>query len=477
MGILPDYLFQGEGFGGPGGPQGLLDQIPDWLKRLQGGQQPPDASSAYAQAPMPQQVPMPRPSPFANQQPQQQPPMQGMPQRTPFGEAPKVDGLGNRLYEAVGGFFGNEGLIGGAANAIKTLATGEVTNPYALAKRQMIEEYQGLQRDFRLTEPQARAVMMNPQLKKEYSKAAVTPQTTVGPDGSFVQTGPFGKLHVAGSFPVSDRADVVNPDGSRSPGFAIRPSLSNPSGSLAQPAMGLPGGQLRQPGQRSPGVGSPTGGLAANDPTLSVSQRQILTEQSPAQKEEQVKTAGTFADAYKSARDKGAAATKQLSTLQRMSQLSDKAYEGAAAPVFQTVRSIMASFGIPAGSVPAGEEFTSLANKLVLDANNGTLGAGVSNTDVAFISAINPSLSHTAAGRKEIITTMTAIAKRDQQVAKMAEEWRMSRGTMAGFENAIAQWAQENPLFKGRENTATFADRMGTPAASGLPEGWTVKVK
>jgi len=37
---------------------------------------------------------------------------------------------------------------------------------------------------------------------------------------------------------------------------------------------------------------------------------------------------------------------------------------------------------------------------------------------------MNPAMSHTVAGRKEIITTATTVAKREQEIARMASAWR-----------------------------------------------------
>lgn len=183
-------------------------------------------------------------------------------------------------------------------------------------------------------------------------------------------------------------------------------------------------------------------------------------------KQEATATGTILADQFKTITNAGISATKKLGTLQRMSQLNEQAYEGAAAPAVQHIRSALATFGLDAGKVPAGEEFTALANKMTMDGLNGSLGTGVSNADTAIIANMNPNLSHTAAGRKEIIQTATLLAKRDQTVAKMASEYRAKNGgSLAGFDSVLADFAEKNPLFAGRENKIAAPTGGPDPAA------------
>lgn len=201
-------ILDGLSWGGDGQP-GLLDSLPPWLREAFGG--PPQQQAPQAGPGMQPPVPMPQPRPFAQQGAPQQPPQMppgGLPPRTPFGEAPKVDGMGNRMYEALGGFLGNEGLIGGGAAAIKTLATGEVTNPYALQKRQQLETYAALQRDFGMTEPQARMAMQNPKVME-----ALIPM--IAPKFEFKEKGPYygafdparGDFNIHGAAPEYQKLD------------------------------------------------------------------------------------------------------------------------------------------------------------------------------------------------------------------------------------------------------------------------------
>lgn len=244
-------ILDGLSWGGDGQP-GLLDSLPPWLRdKIMGAG--PDAMSSMAAAGQPSPVPMPRPSPFASQQPASP----GMPTtllpRTPFGEAPKVEGVGPRLYEALGGFLGNEGLIGGSAAAIKTLATGEVTNPFALAKRQQLETYAALQRDFGMTEPQARMAMQNPKVME-----ALIPM--IAPKTEFKEKGPYygafdparGTYDIKGAAPEFQKLDQ-----GQIGGYTTAPL---PPG--AAPAPRPPG----LPAARPPGAPPPTTGFGIANP-------------------------------------------------------------------------------------------------------------------------------------------------------------------------------------------------------------------
>jgi hypothetical protein len=260
----------------------------------------------------------------------------------------------------------------------------------------------------------ARFFANNPKAWEEYSKGLINPNTQIAPSGDIIQTGPFGRISTPGGVPISDPREVTNPDGSKSPAYGIRPSLSRPQGGIAIP--GQPQMPQEQPGQPAFNPNLPNGG------------RPIITEASPQATEERKGVGADLAKELQTINTKAAGATTRLSTLNRLSQLSPQAYEGAGAPALQLVRSFLTTLGLPSGSVPAGEEFVALSNKMVLDANNGSLGTGVSNSDVAFIKNMQPDISQTREGRMQLIDTAKALAKRDQEVARQAAQYRKANG-------------------------------------------------
>lgn len=144
-----------------------------------------------------------------------------------------------------------------------------------------------------------------------------------------------------------------------------------------------------------------------------------------------------------------AKATAGLQTLGRLRQLNANPNlpQGAAAPWINDARAFAKSFGIDIGNAAPGEEFRAIANKLAKD-ELGSLGQGVSNSDVAFIRNMNPDLAQTQQGRADIINTMEKIMVRKQEIASLASQYRQARGGMDGFTQYLAKWSNENPLFE-----------------------------
>jgi hypothetical protein len=366
------------------------------------------------------------------------------------------------------------GLLGAFRGALD-----QIGNPELFAKRKMMMDSLA---NTSLTPEQKQFLVGNPKAYEEYGKTVIAPQTTTVGSHLF-QSKPFGGINFLGATPDSDRGETVNPDGSKSPAFFIKPSMVNPSGGVVRPNAMQPQQQAQQPVQPQPTAQpmQPTAQPAVpsgrkwwgDDEAQRAGLYGPVTSPSPLAVKEQEKVGATFGDLYERYVQDGISGGKTLSTLSRMSQLNDKAFEGRAAPAMQAIRSTLASFGFDPGKVPAGEEFTALSNKLVLDAQNGSLGAGVSNADVSFLANIQPNMSHTIAGRRELIDTLSLLSKRKQEVARMAGEWRRAKGTMDGFDTAISGWSQQNPLFSGRENVATMQDRFAASGAPASQDGWT----
>jgi hypothetical protein len=354
------------------------------------------------------------------------------------------------------------GLLGAFRGALD-----QIGNPELFAKRKMMMDSLA---NTSLTPEQKQFLVGNPKAYEEYGKTVIAPQTTTVGSHLF-QSKPFGGINFLGATPDSDRGETVNPDGSKSPAFFIKPSMVNPSGGVVRPNAMQPQQPQPQP-TAQPQPAQPRSAVPSgkkwwgDDEANNAGLYGPITSPSPAAAEEQKKLGATFGDLYEKYVQDGISGGKTLSTLSRMSQLNDKAFEGRAAPAMQAIRSTLASFGFDPGKVPAGEEFTALSNKLVLDAQNGSLGAGVSNADVSFLANIQPNMSHTIAGRRELIDTLSLLSKRKQEVARMAGEWRRAKGTMDGFDTAISGWSQQNPLFSGRENVATMQDRFAASGAA-----------
>lgn len=353
-------------------------------------------------------------------------------------EAQSSPGVMDRMNAGFSGMMNSPSPLSGFFNLLGGLSSGQRTDPLGMQQASVAAV---VRNDPRLTPEQKQFFMNNPKAWEEYSKAVVSPPTTtIGQ--TVLQTQPFGGVKPMYVEPY--KPEIVEQFDPKSGRMVKAPYQ------LPQPHFGG-----AAPGGARPAQG---GGMAAPGPAGG-----FYSAPSSMEKTESEGVGKGLAEDYTNIQKTGAAATKSITTLQRMSQLSPKAFEGSAAPALQFARSLLTSLGIPSNTVAAGEEFTSLANKMVLDANNGTLGPGVSNSDVQYLAAINPSIAQSAAGRREIIETQLALKQRDLQVAKMATEYRKANGTLDGFTTHIAQWAEKNPLFAGRDNQAA---RIGAENAA-----------
>jgi hypothetical protein len=113
-----------------------------------------------------------------------------------------------------------------------------------------------------------------------------------------------------------------------------------------------------------------------------------------------------------------------------------------------------------------------LSNEMALELRNPSGGAGMpgamSDQDRAFLANMTPGLGKTPGGNKLIIETARKIAKRDQEVAKMARAYRNKKGHFDyGFFDELQDYADKNPLFKDVA--------VPTQSAPALPKGWSIK--
>lgn len=337
----------------------------------------------------------------------------------------------------------------------ETLLTGKRSDPGSIAENNMRLMYHTL-KQAGFSDNQALLAIMNPKTMEQAGGAVVNPSTSnIG--NTVLQNRPGGG--VTPVFREPGKPELVE-------GFD--PKTGRPTKQFVSPpepfgGYGVVGPNMVVPG-RTPGAPAPTA--------------PFFSGPSAKEREENLKLGGHLADESNTYQQNAMKATSRLTTLSRLSQLTDKIPEGKLGPLKQDVKSLAASLGWSMEGVKEGDEFNAIANKMVLDANNGSLGVGVSNADVKFLQGINPSMSHTAVGRREIIDTLSSLAKRDQQTAKMAKSWRDQYGTIDGFANYLSEWSEKNPLFKSREPIASFSDRFGAPAAaSTVPQGWSVTVK
>ena len=145
-------------------------------------------------------------------------------------------------------------------------------------------------------------------------------------------------------------------------------------------------------------------------------------------------------------------ATNASGTLNLMENLTrdPNFYSGTGGELVTRGKQALSGIGVTApDSAKANELFGSLANKLTVDAAGGSLGAQISNSDIAFLSRINPGLATTPEGNREIIGYQRKLYQRQQEVGRMARDYaaKNSGRLDSGFDAVVADFAEKNPLF------------------------------
>ena len=182
---------------------------------------------------------------------------------------------------------------------------------------------------------------------------------------------------------------------------------------------------------------------------------------------------------YLAQNQRGANAGNKLNTLGVMENLmkDPNFYSGFGGPTALRAKQALASLGVANPNVASSTEaFDALSKKFVLDLANGSLGTGFSNADRDFLVSQVANIQNTPAGNKQLIDIMRKVAQRDQLVAQKARDYankNKGRYDTAGFNNELAPFAEQNPLFPAQ---ATPTQNGGlAPGQSTTINGVTIK--
>jgi len=178
----------------------------------------------------------------------------------------------------------------------------------------------------------------------------------------------------------------------------------------------------------------------------------------------------TFVGFNKAARD-SVGAINNLNVMEKLTH-DPSFYSGIGGEFATKLKQAGVSSGfLPEGAASANELFQKVSQKSVVD-NLGSLGSGVSNADRQFIQGTVPNIANTPDGNRQIITYGRKIEQRKQEVAKMARDYAKAHGGRidAGFDQALAEWSDKNPLFPGG---AVPQSSSGNRTSTGVT--WTVE--
>jgi hypothetical protein len=166
-----------------------------------------------------------------------------------------------------------------------------------------------------------------------------------------------------------------------------------------------------------------------------------------------------------------------INKYQRMSSLLDQVNTGKFTGTTVEIKAAAKGLGIDlnalgvADNVAPAQAARALSNQLALELRNPAGGAGMpgamSDQDRNFLVQMIPSLENDPKGNKLMVDYRIRLAKREQQVAKMAREYRQKNGKFdEGFFDGLQAWSDAHPLFP----EATQAPKPGGA-------GWSIKPK
>jgi hypothetical protein len=162
--------------------------------------------------------------------------------------------------------------------------------------------------------------------------------------------------------------------------------------------------------------------------------------------------------------NEGMKAKSAINTYQKLYSLTQSPdfYSGSYQNQVMKAKQLLASLGIDPQGVKDIETFKALSNDAIRQ-EIGSLGTGVSNADVLFLSQANANLDFTPEGNRQLIDAKIRIAQRKAEVAKFARDYLKRTGQKyldAQFDEELAQWAEENPIFP----EAAQGEQGGQPA-------------
>jgi hypothetical protein len=174
------------------------------------------------------------------------------------------------------------------------------------------------------------------------------------------------------------------------------------------------------------------------------------------EKAEAQKVGAGFGEEYINIQKAATAANAKLSRLGRMEQLLEGVETGKLTTVGTQFTSLAKSFGIELDpKLGPKQAAQALAREMALELRNPSGGAGMpgamSDQDREFLQSMTPGLENTPEGNRLIMETARRIAKRDQQVASMARDYRKKRGQLdEGFFDELQAYSDAHPMFEGQ---------------------------
>lgn len=192
----------------------------------------------------------------------------------------------------------------------------------------------------------------------------------------------------------------------------------------------------------------------------------------PGEEEAQKLDAKYFSELYQDLQKTARQSEKQAADYGLINSLIGDAYSGAAGQAVTTLKKYAKGLGLDLGDVSGPEAANAIANRLSLELRNPAGGAGMpgamSDKDREFLVGMVPGLAMTKEGRKIMGEVQKRIAKRNNEIAKFAREYRLkNRHLDINFEQALADKFAATDMFADLEGKVPAAQET----SGGFEEG------
>lgn len=188
------------------------------------------------------------------------------------------------------------------------------------------------------------------------------------------------------------------------------------------------------------------------------------------QETEEAKAYGKAAgEEYGNIQKSAFSAPSRISKLQRMENILSQIETGKAVPIGMTIAGAARSIGIDLDpKLDQKQAFEALSNEMALLAKQTAEGTNLmpgamSEADRTFLTQLVPNLGKTKEANKSLIDFMIKAEKRSVELAKMAREYRKKNGSIEGFSEFAADYAEKNPLFSPAKQST-----IGLPPQSAI---------
>lgn len=168
---------------------------------------------------------------------------------------------------------------------------------------------------------------------------------------------------------------------------------------------------------------------------------------------QQTEVSKNFGDIYNKLQNASMQNPAKMANLQRVGTLLSGHEGGTFSGTAMDIARAGNSLGIKIDAkLPAKEAAVALANGVALENRSTASGTGMpgsmSDKDLSFLQGMSPNLSQTDAGRKLIIDSRVKVMERENQVARMARQYRQKHGKLDDdFFGQLQEWSNRNALF------------------------------